>query len=124
MEDMLATARAQLDEATWQAAWAEGLAMPLDQAIAYALEPPLEQVLPASRSPSALSSSPTYPAGLTDREVDVLRLVAQGLSDAQVAEQLVVSPRTVHSHLSSIYGKLGAKSRTAATRFAIDHNLV
>jgi len=66
---------------------------------------------------------PTYPAGLTAREVEVLRLVAQGLSDAQVAAQLVISPRTVNSHLTSIYNKLGVDSRTAASRFAVEHQL-
>jgi len=65
----------------------------------------------------------SYPAGLTAREVEVLRLVAQGLSDAQVAEKLVISPRTVNSHLTSIYNKLGVDSRAAATRFAVEHQL-
>ena len=63
-------------------------------------------------------------AGLTAREVEVLRWVALGLTDAQVAEQLIISPRTVTSHLSSIYNKLGVTSRAAATRFAVDHRLV
>ena len=62
--------------------------------------------------------------GLTAREVEVLRWVARGLTDAQVAEQLVISPRTVTSHLSSIYNKLGVSSRSAATRFAVEHQLV
>jgi len=65
----------------------------------------------------------TYPDGLTTREVEVLRLVAQGLSDVQVAEQLVISPRTVHAHLSSIYSKLDITSRSAATRYAVDRKL-
>ena len=47
-----------------------------------------------------------------------------GLSDADVAERLVVSPRTVHAHLRSIYRKLGLSSRGAATRFAVEHKLV
>jgi DNA-binding NarL/FixJ family response regulator len=55
--------------------------------------------------------------------VEVLRLVAQGLTDAQVAEKLVVSTRTVNSHMSSIYSKLGVSSRTAATRFALEQHL-
>ena len=63
-------------------------------------------------------------SGLTTREVEVLRLVAQGLTDAQVAEHLVISPRTVNWHLTSIYSKLGVSSRAAATRYAIDHKLV
>ncbi len=64
------------------------------------------------------------PVGLTAREVEVLRWVALGLTDVQVAEQLVISPRTVTSHLSSIYNKLGVTSRAAATRFAVEHRLV
>jgi DNA-binding NarL/FixJ family response regulator len=63
-------------------------------------------------------------AGLTAREVEVLCWVAHGLTNAQVAEQLVISPRTVTSHLSSIYNKLGVTSRSAATRFAVEHQLV
>src|SRR5262249_55562493 len=65
-----------------------------------------------------------YPAGLTTREVEVLRLVAAGLTDAQVAEQLVISLRTVNSHLTSIYNKLGVNSRASATRFAVERHLV
>ena len=53
----------------------------------------------------------------------MLRLVAQGLTNEQVAEQLVISPRTVDTHLTSIYGKLGVSSRSAATRFALEHQL-
>ena len=68
--------------------------------------------------------SPAYPAGLTTREVEVLRLVAAGLTDAQVAEHLVISVRTVNKHLTSIYNKLGVSSRAAATRFAVEHHLV
>ncbi len=74
--------------------------------------------------PATTRTLPTYPAGLTAREVEVLRLVAQGLTDAQVAEKLVVSPRTVNWHLTSIYGKLQVSSRSAATRYAIEHHLV
>jgi len=54
----------------------------------------------------------------------VLRLVARGLSDAEVAELLVISPRTVNAHLRSIYSKLNITSRTAATYFAIEHHLI
>ena len=61
---------------------------------------------------------------LTAREVEVLRLVAQGLTNDQVAEQLVISSRTVNTHLTSIYGKIHVSSRSAATRYAIEHNLV
>jgi DNA-binding CsgD family transcriptional regulator len=63
-------------------------------------------------------------AGLSAREVEVLRLVAQGLTDAQVAQQLVISPRTVNWHLSAIYNKLGISSRSAATRYALEQQII
>jgi ATP/maltotriose-dependent transcriptional regulator MalT len=66
----------------------------------------------------------TYPAGLTAREVDVLRLVAQGLTDVNIAKHLVLSPRTVNTHLRSIYAKLGISSRSAATRLAMEYKIV
>jgi DNA-binding NarL/FixJ family response regulator len=56
------------------------------------------------------TSAGAYPAGLTRREVEVLRLIAQGLTDAQVAERLVISAHTVHAHLRAIYGKLEVTS--------------
>jgi DNA-binding CsgD family transcriptional regulator/tetratricopeptide (TPR) repeat protein len=65
-----------------------------------------------------------FPAGLTQREVEVLQLVAEGLTDGAVAQQLFISPRTVSQHLRSIYGKLEVSSRAAATRFAVEHRLV
>jgi DNA-binding CsgD family transcriptional regulator len=66
----------------------------------------------------------TYPAGLTVREMETLRLVARGMTDAQVAETLVISPRTVNWHLTSIYSKLQASSRSAATRYAVEQKLI
>jgi DNA-binding NarL/FixJ family response regulator len=63
------------------------------------------------------------PAGLSEREVEVLHLVAEGLTDAQVADRLSLSPRTVSQHLRSVYNKLGVNSRAAATRFAVEHGL-
>ncbi len=77
---------------------------------------------PPSTPPA--KTSPTYPAGLTAREVEVLRLVAQGLTDTQVADQLVISRRTVNWHLTSIYSKLQVSSRSAATRYAIEQHLI
>ena len=63
-------------------------------------------------------------AGLSAREVEVLRLVAQGLTNTQVAQQLVISPRTVNWHLTTIYSKLGISSRSAATRYALEQHLI
>ena len=50
-------------------------------------------------------------------------MLASGLTDLKIAEKLVLSPRTVHTHISSIYVKLGVTSRSAATRYAIEHHL-
>ena len=61
--------------------------------------------------------------GLTVREVEILRLVAAGMTNRQTAERLGLSIRTVDAHLRSIYAKLGIKSRSAATRYAVEHNL-
>jgi len=71
-------------------------------------------------STTPLSSS-TYEA-LTAREVEVLRLLAMGLSNKQIAERLVLSPHTVSGHTQSIYGKLGLNTRSAATRYALEHH--
>ena len=62
--------------------------------------------------------------GLTTREIEVLRLVSSGLTNRQLAEGIGVSTRTVDAHLRSIYAKLGVKSRSAATRYAIEQSLV
>jgi DNA-binding NarL/FixJ family response regulator len=74
-------------------------------------------------TPTTTAPPPTYPAGLTAREVEVLYLLAGGLTDIQIAEKLVLSPRTVHAHISSIYSKLGVTSRSTATRYAMEHHL-
>lgn len=65
----------------------------------------------------------TFPLGLSEREVEVLCLVAEGLTNAQIAGRLFISPKTVSSHLVSIFGKLGVTSRAGATRFALEHGL-
>jgi len=61
---------------------------------------------------------------LTAREVEVLRPVAGGLTDVQIAERLIISPRTVNNRLISIYSKLGVSSRAASTRYALKRRLV
>jgi predicted ATPase/DNA-binding CsgD family transcriptional regulator len=139
--------RAHLDEATFAAAWKEGHTMPLEQVITYALETkdalptgaePRETNAEAASSivpPGVLLSPPSPPlsprrelmqqfGGLTSREREVLCLLATGLTDAQIAEQLVLSLHTVHAHLRTIYSKLSVTSRSAATRYAFEHKLV
>jgi DNA-binding NarL/FixJ family response regulator len=110
----VATARAGLGEAAFDAAWAEGKTMPPERAVQYALEQP-------PKPEDTVSAS--YPAGLSPREAEVLKLVAQGLTNAQIASELFISPNTVNRHLNSVYRKIGASSRAAATRFAAEHRL-
>ena len=113
-ERHLAHARSQLDEAAWDAAWSEGQKMTAQEAMAYALSTDDES------SPDPESS----PADLSPREVDVLKLVAEGLTDPQVAERLYLSPRTVGWYLRSIYRKLGVPSRAAAAKSAVERSLI
>ncbi|NGN96033.1 response regulator transcription factor, partial [Nocardioides sp. KC13] len=72
----------------------------------------------------ALLAPASLPAGLTAREAEVLRLVASGRSNAQIAADLVLSEKTVARHLSNIFTKLDVRSRTAATAFAFEHGVV
>jgi HD-GYP domain-containing protein (c-di-GMP phosphodiesterase class II) len=64
------------------------------------------------------------PAGLSDREVEVLRLVARGLSNRQIGEHFTISRRTAEHHVQHIYTKLGVSSRAAAAVFAMEHDLL
>lgn len=130
IKDMIDQLHAKLDASAFATAWAEGMSAPTERILAEArayyisaaaTETPDGPATPdtpvaASRNPDAF--------GLTKRERGVLRLVTQGLTYAQMAEQLVISPRTVDTHLRSIYGKLGVTSRSAATRVALENHLV
>ncbi len=130
-EQTVATARLALGEEAFTFAWKRGQAISLEQAVALALgTTQVTQSLSASRQEQPMSSLTakavpiTSPAGLTARETDVLHLLAQGLTSAQIAERLVISLVTVNSHVRSIYSKLGVTSRAAATRYALEHQLL
>jgi ATP/maltotriose-dependent transcriptional regulator MalT len=69
-------------------------------------------------------SKPALPAGLTEREAEVLRLVAGGLTNNEIATELFLSPKTVSRHLSNIFTKIGVSSRASATAFAAEHHLL
>jgi len=88
---------------------------PLMERIATSLQ---EQIL---SYPEGLS---VYPDGLTDREVEVLRFIATGKSSREVAEELVLSIRTVERHVANIYGKIDARGRAEATAYALRHALI
>jgi DNA-binding CsgD family transcriptional regulator len=124
-EFTLASVRTQLGEQAFDAAWVAGRTMTPEQALEAQGAVTLPMTAPAGPSslPHTRKASP-YPNGLTAREVEVLRLVAQGLTNEQVAERLVISSRTVDTHLTSIYSKIAVSSRSAATRYTIEHHLV
>jgi predicted ATPase/DNA-binding CsgD family transcriptional regulator len=121
-EQLAALAKGSLGEELFAREFAAGkrLSMPAFVALATAItqpEPERQETRPAAEKGD-------YPNDLTAREVEVLRLVAAGHSNPQIAEQLVVSTRTVEAHLRSIFAKLEVTSRTAAARFALEHGLV
>jgi len=124
-ERSVAAARDQLGMQVFTTAWVEGRNITPEQALAAQGPVTLPQPSPAapSSTPQAKSST-TSPGGLSVRELEVLRLLATGLTDAQIAEQLVLSLHTIHAHLRTIYSKLGVTSRSAATRYAFEHQLV
>ena len=64
------------------------------------------------------------PFGLTAREVDVLRLLALGLSNKEIAQRLVITPKTVGNHVEHVYAKIGTRSRAGASLFAMQHGLL
>jgi predicted ATPase/DNA-binding CsgD family transcriptional regulator len=109
-DGVVAETRTALGRERFEAAWAEGTRLPLRATI---------ELVGAVRRPVDGDA----PEGLTARELEVLALVAEGRTDAEVAEQLVLSLRTVHAHLRSVYRKLDVHTRSAATRYAIQHGL-
>jgi DNA-binding NarL/FixJ family response regulator len=64
------------------------------------------------------------PCGLSDREVEVLRLIARGCSTRDIARELVISPKTADHHVQHIYTKIGVSTRASATMFALEHDLL
>ncbi len=127
-ERLVTATRVRLGEKAFAHAWAEGHAMTPEQIFVT-----IERItMPVASIPAVLQTtapmkpplSPTYPNDLTAREVEVLQLLATGLTSAQIAEQLIISLLTVNTHVRSIYSKLGVTSRSAATRYAIEHKLV
>lgn len=80
--------------------------------------------LDARRAADLLRASPGLPAGLSAREVEVLRLVAAGKTNREIAAEMVISEHTVSRHLQNIFAKLGVSTRAAATAFAFENQLV
>jgi DNA-binding NarL/FixJ family response regulator len=117
-EPYLEAACSRLDEAAWEKECMEGRTMGLEEAVEYALSKDEETdplTTPAPEEPSADQA----PVALTRREEEVAALVAQGLSNRQMASELVISERTVDHHVATILKKLGLHSRSeVAARMA------
>jgi non-specific serine/threonine protein kinase len=115
-EQAMATVQSALGEGAFTMALAHGRARPLEDVIAEAM----------AVEPSA-AAGPTYasatPHGLSLRELEVLRLVAAGHTDREIAAALIMSRRTATTHLTHILDKLGLDSRTAAAAYAVRHGL-
>jgi DNA-binding CsgD family transcriptional regulator len=113
-------ARGALSAAAFAAAWAQGRALPLERAVAEALA---IGVVDGPSAPATLTASMPGPAGLTPREVEVLRCIAAGRSNREIATDLSIAERTVARHITNIYDKIGARSKAEATAYAFRHGL-
>ncbi len=119
-----ALVRATLGGRDFLTAWTEGRSLTPQQALAVQEQALLQAPTPPRPAVTPPPSPSIASAGLTARELEVLRLLVQGQTDAQIAEQLVISPRTVNRHTTSIYSKLGVSSRAAAVRTAFERHLL
>lgn len=130
----VATTRTRLDETTYHSLWTQGRTLTLEQAVNLAREvnlvttqpPTTSEELPAIAENRSASSAKTdeLREKLTRRELEILELVTTGLTNAQIAEKLFITSRTVNAHLTSIYAKLEVTSRSGAIRYALEHRLV
>jgi ATP/maltotriose-dependent transcriptional regulator MalT len=118
-EPRVATIRARLGEDVFSAAWMAGRTMTPEQALS--IDQQARASLPTRISPS---SSLPVSAGLTARELEVLHLVASGMTNTQIAQKLVLSEKTVATHLTHIFNKTMSENRAGAVAFAIRHGLV
>ncbi|MEO5953566.1 MAG: response regulator transcription factor, partial [Chloroflexia bacterium] len=123
-------ARAILGQAVFALSWKSGRAMTFEQTAMLALKEEQEVIGHGSGISDSMATDPYSPipdpfslSGLTEREIEVLHLLATGLTNREIAEQLVLSHRTVQSHLYNIFNKLGVTTRSAATRLAVDNGL-
>lgn len=120
----IAACMTQLNEQTFGMAWADGRAMEFEQALAWAQNTPIPRQVDTDRQ--ALSSSRAMKwalGGLTSREREVATLIAQGKSNREIADELVVSERTVEGHVSNILSKLGFQSRSQISAWVVKQNL-
>lgn len=115
-----------MEDESYSTEWQAGRSLPIPQAIGEALSllaAISEEAPEASSERAQAEPEPTPHGGLTPREQEVLRHVAAGRSNRKIADLLYVSERTIENHVHHILAKLEVPSRTAATRYAIDHGL-
>jgi predicted ATPase/DNA-binding CsgD family transcriptional regulator len=125
-DQSLMMVRSQLDDHAFKEAWDVGQSMPLDQVL-ISPEPVVASIArPKATEKEKIARNKGILAheSLTPREIEVLRLLAQGSTSAQIAQKLSIAVLTVNSHVRSIYSKLGIASRSAATRYALELKLV
>ena len=125
---MVTVVRHQLGELAFEEARGSGLGMTPAQALAshqaFASQDPQPAQAVPGLAPIAPTRRPSVPGGLTTREMEVLRLVTQGMTNSQIAERLILSLHTVNAHVRSIYTKLELNSRSTLTRYALEHHLL
>jgi DNA-binding NarL/FixJ family response regulator len=116
-ERIAAEVRAQLEEPRIRAAWEDGRSVALADARADAIAIGMGQ-------PAAPASGHVAGPGLTARELDVLRLLVEGRSDKEIASALFIGARTVQTHVSNLFAKLGVTARAEAAAVAVRRGLV
>ncbi len=119
----MSEARKTLGDAAFDGAWAVGLEIPLDEIVVEAQAIAGRLISEAASPVSKGMQSDPVPGGLSAREVEVLRLLAAGLSNPQIADRLFLSEHTIRAHLRRIYAKLGLTTRAEAIRFAVEYHL-
>jgi non-specific serine/threonine protein kinase len=109
----LPQARTHIDATAWDRAWSEGEALTLEEAIVSALQD----------EPARVEAAAAVTSRLSPRELEVLRQLADGLSNQEIGAALFISPNTVSNHVTNILNKLGLDSRSAAVSYAVRHGL-
>ena len=123
----VAAARKAMAAETFEEAWQRAQGMTLEQTletVASNREALADAVASAGTPTKGAAKAAGVVEGITRREMDVLRLVVDGLSDREIGEALFISPRTAMTHVANILGKLGVESRTAAAAYALRNDLV
>ncbi len=120
-EQTVLALRAHLGELDFSRTWSQGRAMSPEEALSRRVQEAPIPTVPTTTIPTP--PAPTYPAGLTARQVQVLRLLARGMTNSEIAHELGLSEKTVAHHLTHIFNKTNSENRASAVAFAIHHGL-